>query len=229
MKKVLLEYVNMFAYTITGLIFGLSFFLLFLNFYHMDELSSTVDVTSYNETNLQKVQSKVDTIKNNINVYDQNSYSGSLNIYGLNSVQMKLQQCIDVIESDEMMKFFKNDKIAVKDTYDFLTSYRTKILNNCLVLQIKSMFNSDTISTLPNYDIIKPYVDLNVDTLLSSTDYVQNNIENADHYYFSTESNKINFFNLVEDSYTYTMEDYQETLDLLVNISNWYRNVVIGG
>ena len=142
---------------------------------------------------------------------------------------MKLQQCIDVIESDEMMKFFKNDKIAVKDTYDFLTSYRSKILNNCLVLQIKSMFNSDTISTLPNYDIIKPYVDLNVDTLLSSTDYVQNNIENADHYYFSTESNKINFFNLVEDSYTYTMEDYQETLDLLVNISNWYRNVVIGG
>ena len=229
MKKVLLEYVNMFAYTITGLIFGLSFFLLFLNFYHMDELSYTVDVTSYNETNLQKVQSKVDTIKNNINVYDQNSYSGSLNIYGLNSVQMKLQQCIDVIESDEMMKFFKNDKIAVKDTYDFLTSYRSKILNNCLVLQIKSMFNSDTISTLPNYDIIKPYVDLNVDTLLSSTDYVQNNIENADHYYFSTESNKINFFNLVEDSYTYTMEDYQETLDLLVNISNWYRNVVIGG
>ena len=35
MKKVLLEYANVFAYTITGLVFGLSFFLLFINFYHI--------------------------------------------------------------------------------------------------------------------------------------------------------------------------------------------------
>ncbi len=229
MKKILLEYVNMFAYTITGLLFGLAFFLLFLNFYHMDELSSTVDVSSYNDTNLQTIQSKVDTIKNNIDVYNQNSYYGSLNIYGLNSVQLKLQQCIDIIESDEMMGYFDRDTIGIKDTYDFIISYRSQILNNCLVMQIKSMFNTETISTLPNFNIIKPYVDLNVDSLMSSTDYVKNNIENADHYYFSTEGNKNNFFNLVRDSYTNTMEDYQETLDLLVNISNWYRNVVIGG
>ena len=33
MKKFLLEYANLIAYTITGLIFGLSFFLIFINFY----------------------------------------------------------------------------------------------------------------------------------------------------------------------------------------------------
>ena len=70
MKKILLEYVNVFAYTIIGLIFGLAFFLLFLNFYHMQELDAKVDVTSYNENNRVKVEEKIATIKNNINVYN---------------------------------------------------------------------------------------------------------------------------------------------------------------
>ena len=60
-------------------------------------------------------------------------------------------------------------------------------------------------------------------------DYIQNNIENSDHYYFTTDSNKDNFFDLVKDSYTTTMKEYQDSLDLLVEISNWYRNVVLGG
>ena len=82
---------------------------------------------------------------------------------------------------------------------------------------------------LPNFNIIKPYVELNLDTLLDSTNYVQSNIENSDHYYFSTETNKANFFNLVDDSYSDVMNSYQNSLDLLVEISNWYRNVVLGG
>ena len=65
--------------------------------------------------------------------------------------------------------------------------------------------------------------------MLNSYSYIQNNIENSDHYYFTTETNKNNFFNLVEDSYTDTMNNYQSTLDLLVEISNWYRSIVIGG
>ena len=229
MKKVLLEYANVFAYTITGLVFGLSFFLLFINFYHMQELAETVDVSSYNDTNKATVESKIETIRNNISVYNQSTYTGSLNIYGLNTVQLKLQDCLEILESEDMMKYFELDEIGINDSYNFTLDFKNKILNDCLVMQVKSMINTDTVAMLPNFNIIKPYVDLNLDTLLDSTNYVQSNIENSDHYYFSTETNKANFFNLVDDSYSDVMNSYQNSLDLLVEISNWYRNVVLGG
>ena len=229
MKKLLLEYVNVFAYTITGLIFGCAFFLLFINFYHMQELAETVDVSAYNDTNKAAIESKVETIKNNINVYNQSTYTGSLNIYGLNTVQLKLQDCLEILESEDMMKYFELDEIGIKDSYNFTLDFKNKILNDCLVMQVKSMFNTDTVSMLPNFNVIKPYVELNLDTLLDSTNYVQSNIENSDHYYFSTETNKANFFNLVDDSYSDVMNSYQNSLDLLVEVSNWYRNVVLGG
>ncbi len=229
MKKVLFEYINMFAYTITGLIFGLSFFLLFINFYHMQELNETVDLKSYNETNKASVQSKVETIRNNINVYNQSTYGGSLNVYGLNNAKSKLEQCLNVIESDEMMKYFELDNVGIEDSYNFVIDFKNNILNECLVMQIKSMFNTDTISLLPNFNLVKSYVDIDVDNLLDSIGYVQNNIENSDHYYFSTDTNKNNFFDLTEDSYSYVMNDYQSALDLLVEISEWYRSIVIGG
>lgn len=229
MKKILLEYVNVFAYTIIGLIFGLAFFLLFLNFYHMQELDAKVDVISYNENNRVKAEEKIATIKNNINVYNQSTYNGTLNIYGLNTVQIKLQNCLEILESDEVMKYFKLDKIGVKDSYNFSIDFKNRILNDCLVMQIKSIFNTDTVASLPNFSIIRPFVELDIDTLLGTTDYVQSNIENSDHYYFSTTNNKINFFDLSEDSYADVMNSYQSSLDLMVEVSNWYRNVVIGG
>ena len=229
MKKVLLEYANVFAYTITGLIFGLAFFLLFINFYHMQELAETVDVSSYNDTNKATVESKIETIRNNISVYNQSTYTISLNINGLNTVQLKLQDCLEILESEDMMKYFELDEIGIKDSYNFTLDFKNKILNDCLVMQVKSMFNTDTVSMLPNFNVIKPYVELNLDTLLDSTNYVQSNIENSDHYYFSTETNKANFFNLVDDSYSDVMNSYQNSLDLLVEVSNWYRNVVLGG
>lgn len=229
MKKVLLEYANVFAYTITGLIFGLAFFLLFINFYHMQELAETVDVSAYNDTNKASVEEKIETIRNNINVYNQSAYNGSLNIYGLNTVQLKLQDCLEIIESEDMMKYFELDEIGINDSYNFTVDFKNKILNDCLVMQVKSLFNTDTVATLPNFDTIKPYVELDLEALLDSTNYVQSNIENSDHYYFSTETNKANFFNLVDDSYSDIMNSYQNSLDLLVEVSNWYRDIVIGG
>lgn len=229
MKKVLLEYANLIAYTITGLIFGLSFFLIFINFYHMEEINTPADVSAYNATNKQLINDKIATIKNNISVYDQSSYTGSLNIYGLNTAKIKLEECVKALESEELVKYFDQNTVYVKDVYDFSIDFKNIVLNDCLVMQLKSMFSTDTIATLPNYNIIKPYVDLNIDNLLDSSSYVQSNLENVDHYYFSTDINKANFFDLTEDSYADIMNTYQNSLDLLVEVSNWYRSVVVGG
>ena len=46
MKKILLEYANIIGYTITGLVFGLGFFLLFINAWHNSIAFSSFRVTS---------------------------------------------------------------------------------------------------------------------------------------------------------------------------------------
>ena len=168
-------------------------------------------------------------MNHNINVYNQSTYTGSLNIYGLNTAQAKLQSCLDIIESDTMMHYLELDEIGINDSYNFVVDYKNNILNDCLVMQVVSMLNTDTVQSLTNYNVISPLVESNVNSLLDSVSYVQNNIENSDHYYFTTDSNKNNFFDLVEDSYSTTMNSYQNTLDLLVQISYWYRSVVLGG
>ena len=229
MKRILLEYASMLAFTITGLVFGLSFFLLFINFYHMEELAETVDIASYNDTNKASIETKINQIKNNISVYEQSNYRGSLNIYGLNTVKSRLENCVEIIESDDMMKYFDLDQIGINDSYNFTIDFRNRILNDCLVMQVTSIINTDTVESLPNFSLIKPYIQIDLNNLLNSYNYVQNNIENSDHYYFTTETNKTNFFDLTEDSYTETMNNYQSALDLLVEISNWYRYTVIGG
>ena len=229
MKKLLLEYANIIGYPVTGLIFGLSFFLLIINFYHMQELAQTVDVSVYNETTKASIEQKIETIRNNINVYNQSTYNGALNIYGLNTAQAKLQSCLDIISSDKMMYYLDLDEVSINDSYNFVIDYKNEILNDCLVMQVKSMFNTDTISTLPNFDLVKPYIDLNIDVILSTVDYTQSNLENSDHYYFTTQANKNNFFNLVNDSYSNTMNSYLDSLDLLVRVSEWYKSVVVGG
>ena len=229
MKKVLLEYANLIAYTITGLIFGLSFFLLFINFYHMEEINTPCDVSTYNSNNRELINNKIATIKNNISVYNQNSYSGNLNIYGLNTAKNNLEKCVEILENESFVNYFNQDVMYIKDVYDFSLDFKNKVLNDCLVMQIKSMFSTDTVATLPNYSIIKPYVDLNINNLIDSSNYVQANLENVDHYYFSTDINKNNFFDLAEDSYADIVNSYQNSLDLLVEVSNWYRSVVIGG
>ena len=229
MKKILLDYANTFAYTVIGLVFGLAFFLLFINFYHMQELDTRVDVVSYNTNNKTQVEEKIAIIKNNISVYNQTAYNGPLNIYGLNTVQIKLQNCLEILESEEMMRYLELTEIGIKDSYHFSLDFKNKILNDCLVMQIKSIFNTDTVATLPNFNVIKPYVELNLDTLLGSVDYIQSNIENSDHYHFNTDNNRANFFNLVDDSYAGVMNNYQSSLDLMVEVSNWYRSIVIGG
>lgn len=229
MKKILLEYANMIAYTITGFVFGLAFFLLFINFYHMQEINTSVDIANYNTSNKQEIVNKINTIKANISVYDRDNYSGNLNIYALNAVQANLQKSVEILESQEMMKYFDYSNIHLKDAYNFSIDFRNNVLNDCLVMQIKSLVNTDTVNTLPNFTVIKPYLEFDIDSLTDSSTYIQSNLENADHYYFSTDTNKTNFFDLTKDSYTNIVAKYQSTLDLLVEFSNWYRSIVVGG
>lgn len=229
MKKILLEYANMIGYTITGLVFGLSFFLLFINFYHANELAEVVDISATTAMNKENAETKLNKIKENSATYSQNSYQGKENVFDMNGVQIRINSCVAIFENEDSQKFLTKDKITLQDSYQFHLFYQNQILNNCLVMQLNALGTENSSVGISSLQAIRPFVRLNIDNLLSSPSYVGNTIKNADAYYMSNDTNKSSIFDLTRDSYYATMTNYQQALDLLLEISEWYKGVVVGG
>ena len=229
MKKLLVEYAKIFGYTFTGLIFGLAFFLLFINFYHYKEINTTVDLSEKLNTEQETVNTKLEQIKNNLNNYDQYSYNGSENVFDLNNMKIRMNSCVTIFESEEAQNYFNKTTYSLKDVYDFAMFYQNQIYNNCVILQLNAFGADDGVFDMSSLNEIRPFVADTISTLNIPIEYITKNIENADMYYFSSDNNKTTVFNLSQMSFNKTMQSYQATLDLLVDLSAWYSNLVMGG
>ena len=63
MKKVLFEYSNTMAYILTGFVFGISFFLLFINFYHYKDVNEIYVKQDSDYKNNQELVNKLGEIE----------------------------------------------------------------------------------------------------------------------------------------------------------------------
>ena len=214
MKKLLVEYAKIFGYTFTGLIFGLAFFLLFINFYHYKEINTTVDLSEKLNTEQETVNAKLEQIKNNLNNYDQYSYNGSENVFDLNNMKIRMNSCVTIFESEEAQNYFNKTTYSLKDVYDFAMFYQNQIYNNCVILQLNAFGADDGVFDMSPLNEIRPFVADTISTLNIPIEYITKNIENAD---------------MSQMSFNKTMQSYQATLDLLIDLSAWYSNMVIGG
>ena len=228
-KKLLFDLTRTLGYTIIGLIFFFAFFLLFINFYHARELNLVIDVTSENTENQSLIAQKLDKVKKNVAVYSQNTYQGSNSIYDMNAIQIRLNSCIQSFESEEAKQTINKNEVMLKDVYKINSFYQNEILNDCIVMQLNAFTTDTNVYSIPSLASLKPFIQLDVDHLLNSSNYLVGNLLNADSYFFSNDTNRETIFNLVEDIYYTTMQNYQNALDLLVEISNWYYKEVVGG
>lgn len=229
MKKILLEYINVFAYAVVGIVFGFSFFLLFINFYHYKEINETINVKEEMENYKQKTEEKLTKIKDNISLYQQNTYNGRNNIYDMNSIQIKLNSCVKSFESEEYKNLANKENIEIKDVYKLGKFYQNTILNDCVVLQLSSLADESSSYSITSLSTIRPFLKTNINQLLSSNGYITSILENADNYYFTNDISKSSIFFLAKDSYSAINKNYQNTLDFLVEISKWYKSEVVGG
>lgn len=229
MKNIFLEYSKIIGYTITGLVFGLSFFLLFLNLYHYREVNSTFIKESTDYDYNKNMISKLDEIKKNISTFDVNTYYGPESASSLVTVQSKINMCITEINTNEFKKILDNKKVNIKDVYNMQQFYQINISNECLVKQLYDLTDSATnnldISTL---SVVAPFIDDNITELIKSTDYVQKVIKNNSSYYFNSNNSKINIFDQTKDSYYEILTNYNDAIDFIYDVSVWFRNTVGG-
>ena len=72
---------------------------------------------------------KVRLIKNNVNTYQQNAYNGKNNIYDMNGIQIKLNNCVNVFESEEYQNLANKENVEIKDVYKLGKFYQKAFYN----------------------------------------------------------------------------------------------------
>lgn len=231
MKKVLLEYSSIIGYTIIGLIFGLSFFLLFLNFYHYNEVNYYYQKSNDDLNLSSELKEQLNAIEENINFFDINLYSGNEDIYSLDDVGNRLKLCVKNINDSEFFEVLDKNKISILDVYKLEQSYENDIVNECLVKQLYDLTILDENSTvkISSLEVISPLLETSIMELKDDNNYVKNNIRNNSSYYFSSNSSKLSVFNMTRDSYYEVISSYRGAINLIEDVSIWYKKVVMGG
>lgn len=228
MKKLLIEYVNIVGYIITGLVFALACFILFINLYHNKEVSNEfVKSDSYVDV-YTKNKEKIAEMKNSIASFDPNNYRGNIDQLDLISINSKLNICVSKYEETEANKIFVKEKVNVRDVYQLLNLYQSDIINDCITLQIYSMNVSSNSDRLQSFNQIKPYVEMNSKFLMNDLNYVKRVLQNNSSYQFSSDYDKINIFNMTRDSYTMIEASYQNSIDLVYSVSQWFNQILRG-
>ncbi len=225
MKKFILEYVNIIGYVITGLIFSLAVFILFINFYHYKEVAITYNKGDSYMNTYNKSKETIQSIKNDLSVYDPNAYHGGADNTTLMQIHGRLNLCVSAFENSKVNDILQKQVVGIKDVYSFSTLYQSEILNDCVVMQIYSINGSN----IPSYNAIKPYIDLDVKSLLSDLNYTKKNLQNNSSYQFTSDFDRVNVFDITRDSYTNIEASYNRSLELVKLLSQWFKNTVQGG
>ncbi len=231
MKKILGEYSQIIGYTFAGLVFGLSFFLLFVNFYHYKEVSIKVAKTPYVDEVSTRLSSNVTEVRKNIMAYDINHYTGSENGYELLSVQSRLNLCADAFEDDRLKSILNKQEISISDIYHLEALFQQNIINECVLKQLYPLtfkegnefkFKSNSIR------MIAPFIKLESDSLAKSTRFISSNMKNNSNYYFGNQDSRDNIFDVTSESYYEILNSYEEASKFLLELSKWYMNVTGG-
>lgn len=228
MKKLIKEYFNIIAYTITGMIFGFSIFLLTLNLYHYKDISEKYQKQDSDKKAEENLKIKLKQINENISVFDINTYKGNEDVYSLANIKSRLEICVRKINSENLDLIISKKTLNIKDVYEMQQFYQSQISDECLVKQLYELSLKNDKLKISSLKTISPFLENSINQLIKSTDYIQKVIKNNSSYYFSSEISKNELYNQTKDSYYSILNNYVSSVNFIYDISDWYSTVVRG-
>ena len=220
--KIIKEFSYVFAFSITGLIFGFSFFLLFSNIYSYKEVNSSYEVQDTEFKTYKEMKQKLNSIREIANSFDSNNYKGQEDLFSMVQVQSKLNTCVDKIDTSSFDKLLTKNKIYIKDNYEMQQYYQSVISDECLVKQLYDLTINKNLK-LNGLDDSSLFLQNEIDNLIKSTDYIQKEIKSNSSYYFPSTNIKETLYDKTRDSYYSLLDDYKNSIDFVYDIALWYQ------
>lgn len=230
MKKFLLEYIKIIAYTVIGLVFAYSAFYLLINFYHYKELRSVVSIDVKEQPQYVEINEKIAQVKQNIGQFESNRYKGNVEVHHLLAIQGRMELCTREFQNETFVNLGKKTQLDVRDVDQFRLSYQNEVLSNCIVEQLYdlSVTGDEAKYQIPSLTRIAPFVRLDIENLLNATNYLRADLLNNSSYYFTTNHTSDTLQNKTRDGYGEVMGAYSRAADLLLNLSEWFKMEVEG-
>ena len=219
-----MDYSVLIGYSITCLVFGLAFFLLFINLYHYDNLKTVYVRDDIVSKRISDSSLKLEQTKKNIST-NFGSYRGGANKVALLNLYSKIYSCINKFDDENFQKLLNKDTVDVVDVYDLLVLYKNNILNDCIIVQIYDM---NSLLELPLINDRIEFIKLNANALVNDLDYIKKNLENNSSYFMSSSIMKSTVFDYTRDSYIEFVNSYQESVNLVYQLSVLYKESIEG-
>ena len=223
MKKFIKEYLNIIAYSITGLILVITSFYLIMNYYHYEEVKTTIYV-SENDINYQGYKDKLEKIKTNLNVFSKSKITDTK----LRAIYNKLSTCSSVLGGNNTLANIPtNHYFTSKEVYDLGSKFQTDVLNICWALHLSYITEENTDY---RFKEVAPYIKNSVGIISSQVNFALSEIQNNSSYFYTTNITSSTIRNYLSSDFTSIAKAYNDFADIVLSLSeqlNTYR--IIGG
>jgi len=223
------QYLKIINYSLLGLAFAFSSFYLLINAYHYLEVRKDYVVDFDTQPLVVDMDKKIANINDNISKFNPNTYKGKLSNSQMMLVSNNLKGCVANFNNKTIQSVRGKNKISIVDVYKLRESYENDILSNCIVTNLywtttveNDGFNSKYLKD--NNKMIKLYVD----SLLDNTSYLKKDLLNNSSYFFNTSIATASIKNNTKDGFYEVMNSYNDALNYVEFVSEWFRNEVEG-
>ena len=213
MKKFIMDYLNIIIYCILGLILMIASFYLFINYYHFQEVKTTIYVAD-TDTKYLNYKQTLEKLDDNLNRYQISTNKDKTK----DTLYSKLYTCSHILkDTGTFYQIIPNQFYSNNDVYQLGTKFQTDVLNICYASHL-SYLTTDEVDE--NLQIVGSFLKNDVDILSSQIKFAMDEIQNNSSYYFSTNVSSSTIRNSLNSDYTIIANTYTEFANILVNISN---------
>ena len=172
------EYLKIIMYTIFGILFAMSIYLIVLNIHHSNSLTSIVNVSDIDNDYI-KYKDNVTLIEEKLNIYN-----------GNNKLTRALSKTLNNMKNGGVFRLVPKTKLTYKDLYEINDYFMEELINNSWVHNLKEL------------DISLKYQEI-ISMLVNNSNYINKVFNNNSLTLYDS-----NLTNNVEDNYHFILNNY---------------------
>ena len=212
MKKFIKNYINIVAYSFTGLIFMFASFYLLINYYHYEELKKPLYV-SENDISYKNYNDKLNKIKLNLENYD----SKGMKNKDFDVMYNHLLSCYNVMNKDSLSNMKVNTYYHPIDIYNIGANFQSNNLNVCWALHLSYLTKDSVPSKFKN---ISPMIVNEIGFLTNETNNALSEIKNNSSYFYTTNITSATIRSYLYSDYQIITNSYNQFADIILTLSN---------
>ena len=217
MKKFIKEYINIFALTITGVVFILASFNLIMNYNHSEELKKTIYIGE-NDVYYKNYQETLASINSNIISYRSKGIKNG----AYRNMADSLTNCYSILQDRGT---FGNIKVNVNynayDVYNLGSKYQSSVINSCWATNLTSLHSNDVPEEFKD---IAPVIVSYVNTINDNVSDALSELENNSSYFYTTNIATTTVRNYLGSDYKTIAKSYNDFASIILYLSNYIND-----